>query len=340
MPRSAAQAPPRHEERDPRPRARRGKDRAHDDERCRGPVASHGSGCDDLGPKGRGGDRRRKRCRRRAPAGPLAAALPSLREPDRSVSDAEPVAHRGVRQARHGLRRCAPIHGGLRSGSMSAPDWFDDRLTTPAPRPVVSGWTLKFFRVGLGAAGAFVLGMALRLPRGSTLFGVHLGLFALLAAFAVVVELVASRKRRLYRVGVVALARVVPRGARAFDGVLAVAQVVAEAGPDVVTGSSVRVEYEYPTGPTSRERSRTRTRTDDSWGDAAIVLHDDRFPEGFAPGARFVVLFDPASPSRHVIYHPKDVVRIAPNPRAGRGPRSASGAGPQAEDRSRRAEAP
>ncbi|MCC7139804.1 MAG: hypothetical protein IT460_15380 [Planctomycetes bacterium] len=177
---------------------------------------------------------------------------------------------------------------------MSTPDWFDDRLRIPTPRPVANAWTLHLIRGFVVAAIGFVFGMPILRGDPWRVPSLGVGVSVALLLGLALVERLARRKRKFLRHGTVALARI---GRRSAMSVL-----------------TWRASYEYPTGPGSREAGSTQVRDEDE-----SSLPDDRFPEGTYEGARFVVLFDPERPARHVIYHPADIVRIVrvPSPESG-----------------------
>ena len=171
---------------------------------------------------------------------------------------------------------------------MSTPDWFDDRLRIPAPRPVANAWTLQLIRGFVVAAIGFVFGMPILRGDRWSVPSLGVGISVVLLLGLALVERLARRKRKFFRHGTVALARFGPRS--------------------VVSVLTWRATYEYPTGPGSRETGSTQVRDEED-----SPLDDERFPEGIDQGARFVVLFDPERTARHVIYHPADIVRIVPS---------------------------
>lgn len=188
---------------------------------------------------------------------------------------------------------------------MATPDWFDKTLTLPRPRCVVPTWRLRTIEgLLLGFALAIVL-------MGTVWTGARIsgGLWQMAVGAEGVLYggmlLMTSKTRRLMRHGVVSLARVV-RDRPRKSGLAELGRFLV--GVDGDSEASLRVEYEYPTGPGSAEHGGTRVRI--TW--SGNILGDTRFPEGLGCGARFVVLFDADEPRRHVCYQTAGLYRIAP----------------------------
>ncbi len=186
-----------------------------------------------------------------------------------------------------------------------APSWFDATLRQPRPRRLVPTWRLWTVHGLLAAIVTFFVLEGTVFASRSTYPDLWKGVVVGAAVFAAGLRLLTSKPRALLRDGVAALARVVPSQMGMFDTIKAVVRVVAA---DVNDPDSRRIVYEYPTGPNSIERGSVRVRTS-SDGD---LLKDARFPNGVGAGARFVVLFDPRKPERHVLYNAAGLYRIVP----------------------------
>ena len=185
---------------------------------------------------------------------------------------------------------------------MATPDWFDPVLRSPAPRRVRATGMFAFVRLGLLALAALPLYFGLRpeADLGRARFLVAVPVLAVVIT-ALWVERWARRYRRLLATGRVALGRLVPFEPTPGDQWA----YFLTSGED--TGEArVTVHYEYPTETGACVRAKLRVTAD---GDRPRMF-DGRFPEGLAPGARLLVLFDPGRPEDHVLYDPRALLRI------------------------------
>src|SRR5262245_60207366 len=186
---------------------------------------------------------------------------------------------------------------------MATPEWFDPRLRAPRPRAVVPIPLVTGLRVFLallvagGVAGIFVVRGPLGIPIGA----VSLGVALLVAAVA---EPILRRERRLLRDGVAALARVVPSSSTALEFASGVAWIVSFVGghaPNLFLAGR-RLGYEYSVGGGRVVRTSRLV--------SEFEVTKETFPEGTEDGARFVVLFDPRSPKRNVVYRPRSMYTL------------------------------
>src|SRR5262245_26848629 len=184
---------------------------------------------------------------------------------------------------------------------MATPEWFDPRLRAPRPRDVVPIPLVTGLRVFLallvagGVAGIFVVRGPVGIPIGAVSLGVAL-------VVAAVAEPILRRERRLLRDGVAALARVVPASSTAADLALGVASIVNVVGGNAPMVSGRRLGYEYSVGGGRVVRTSRLV--------SEFELTKETFPEGTKDGARFVVLFDPRSPERNVVYRPRSMYTL------------------------------